>query len=120
MGRHRIGTVEDFPAERGRRVFVEDREIAVFRIDGEFYAIHNVCTHKNLPLHHAGEPRRPNSVIEEGARGVKGRVNAEDCTINCPWHLLEWDLETGYNAATDTSIPTYDVTVEGEEVWLST
>lgn len=60
----------------GRVVELEDRALAVFNLDGEFYVMDNSCLHRGGPL---GEG------ILEGRR------------VTCPWHGWEYDVSTGKN-----------------------
>jgi 3-phenylpropionate/trans-cinnamate dioxygenase ferredoxin subunit len=85
-----VGRVEDFPPGTKNRVEVGGRAIAVFNVDGRFYALRDVCPHMGGVLS-AGE--------------VLGTITAErpgeyefDCNkkyVRCPWHGFEYDLETG-------------------------
>ncbi|GAB3035399.1 hypothetical protein GCM10025298_25670 [Natronobiforma cellulositropha] len=89
---------------------VDGTEIAVFNLGGTFRAILNNCPHKNLPLDPAGSHQL-------GA--VLGAVDEERCTIQCPWHNLEFDLESGHNPVLDRALPTFDVTTnDADEVVL--
>lgn len=117
MGEHRLGTVEEFPENDGVAVEVDGHDIAVFNLDGSFYAIYDRCTHKHAPLHRAGDERF-NS--ERCGSPTKGEIHVEDCSIRCPWHNLKWDLETGQSPATGVALPTFDVEVDDGEVVLFT
>lgn len=114
MTRHEIGSVEDFPVGRGARLDVDGVDIAVFNTGEDIFAVGNNCPHKNLPLHEAGEPRFMGEEFKEkyGGEATRGEVDTEECRIRCPWHYLEWDLETGHNEPTNMRIPTYDITIE--------
>lgn len=118
MSRHEIGTVDEFPAERGTPVTVQGVRLAVFNLGGEFYAVGDNCPHKNLPLHLAGQPRFVGEEIAEkyGGGATRGDVDPDDRSIRCPWHYMEWDLETGCNEPSGKCIPTYPVTVEDDTV----
>lgn len=125
MTRKKIGDVEDFPQRKGVPVDVDGIAIAVFRIDDEFFGIQNRCVHKNLPLHLAGHERVVSAELLETfgfdsdpKEDVRGRINADCASINCPWHLLEWDLESGSNDVMDVSIATYDIEVQDDEVFV--
>lgn len=110
MTRHHIGNIEQFPEGEGRPVTVNNVSIAVFNLDGTLKALHDNCPHKNLPLNKAGT---------DDFGVVRGEVDADNCKIQCPWHRMEFDAETGYNPVLDFQIPTYNVTVTDEgEVYL--
>lgn len=114
MPEYTVGTVSDFPEGEGRAVEAGGLDVAVFNLDGDLYAIHNNCPHKNLPLADAGQRR-----IVEGpdpATETRGDVDETACAIKCPWHRLEWDLTDGHNDLLDYEIPTYEVVVDGGDV----
>jgi nitrite reductase/ring-hydroxylating ferredoxin subunit len=50
------------------------REIVVTKLDGNYYAMDNVCTHAGADLH-------------------EGELNNNELT--CPWHGAKWDIKTG-------------------------
>lgn len=80
-------------------VEVEGRRIALARVDGDFYAIDDVCTHDGGPL---GE----------------GQLYGHQ--IECPRHGARFDVRTGKNLTLPAPLPvdTYPVRVEGELVKL--
>ena len=111
-----LGAVSDFPPGEGVRVNVDGlpAPLAVFNVDGEFYAVPDACPHKGAPLSRAGTtPRGPDDL------GTRGKLDAERRTVSCPWHGLEFDLETGECPATRYRVRSFDVTVEDGDVTLS-
>lgn len=109
----KVAEVDDIPSGEGIGVDVGGIEIAVFNVKNEFYAISNRCAHQRAPLCKAGE-RKINA--EHTWTETRGGVNEDACTVSCPWHLWEWDLETGVHEASDQRIGTFDCKVEGEDV----
>ncbi|MEA2574230.1 MAG: nitrite reductase small subunit, partial [Chloroflexia bacterium] len=75
-------------------------EIAIFNVDGQFYATQNKCTHAGGPLC-------------EG--GLWGDI------IQCPWHGSEFNVRTGEVISGPARVPikTYKVTVEGGLISIS-
>ncbi len=73
-------------------VDVEDTEVAVFNINGKFYAVEDVCTH-------------------DGGTLADGDV--EGCEIECPRHGARFDLRTGEVTAPPAyeDITTYPVRI---------
>jgi 3-phenylpropionate/trans-cinnamate dioxygenase ferredoxin subunit len=74
-------------------VDVDDVEIAVFNVDGEFYAIEDLCSHDLACL-------------------TEGEV--EGCEVTCPIHGARFDVRTG-EALTPPAyepVPTFPVRVE--------
>jgi nitrite reductase (NADH) small subunit len=75
--RVRLAAVEDVPAGEGRVVEAEGKDLALFNVEGTFYAIENACAHRGGPL---------------GEGDLEGRI------VLCPWHAWRWDVTTGANA----------------------
>lgn len=109
----KVATVDEFTEGRGIGVDVGGIEIAVFKIEDDFYAIANRCAHQRAPLCRAGEEKIN---AEHTWSGTRGGVDEEELTVACPWHLWEWDLETGEHAASGKRIGTFDTRVDGEDV----
>ncbi|MFC6873379.1 Rieske (2Fe-2S) protein [Halobellus marinus] len=112
----KVAEIADFEAGNdGIAVDVNGIEIAIFEADGDLYAISNRCSHQNAPLCKAGE-RKINA--DHTWTESRGGVNEEKCTVSCPWHLWEWDLETGKNEVSGERIATFDVAVRDENVFV--
>ena len=91
----RVAAASDVAAGQVRVVQCGDRSLALSNLDGEFYAIDNVCTHDGGPL---GEGRLRN-----------GRVI-------CPRHGAAFDAKTGrvISLPAVRSVQAYTVTVDEE------
>jgi len=50
MARHVVATVDDIPAGQRMLVKVGGREIGIFNIGGEFFAVSNRCPHEGASL----------------------------------------------------------------------
>ena len=76
---------------------VHGQKVAVFNVDGTFYAIGDTCTHRGGPL-------------------SEGEVSGT--TVTCPWHRAQYDLKTGGVLAPPApqGIASYKVVVEGDDV----
>ena len=98
MARVCLGSIKDVPAGEGRVVEAGGRALALFNVDGAFYAIDNTCFHRGGPL---------------GEGELEGKV------VICPWHGWRWDVTTGANvnnpAVKMAAVP---VIVEGDQVWV--
>ena len=82
------------------RVMVGDVPVAIVRSDGEIYAIHDVCSHANVPL-------------------SEGEI--EDQTIECWLHGSRFDLVTGRPTGLPATrpVPVYPVKIDGDDVLVS-
>lgn len=87
--------VGDLPPGQLGLVTLDGEEIAVYNIDGVFYATHNECTHAFGPLN-------------EGELEGNGIV--------CPWHDSCFDVRDGsvIRGPADEALRTYRVVVEGD------
>ena len=94
-----VARIDEIPPGESKIVVVNDKSIAVFNVEGTFYAIYNTCPHEGGPL---GEGR------------LKGYV------VSCPWHDLAFDVRNGQG--TDGGgycVGSYEVRVEGQEVFVA-
>jgi 3-phenylpropionate/trans-cinnamate dioxygenase ferredoxin subunit len=90
MVRHVVAKVEEIPPGSRRVVPVRGRDVVVFNVKGEYFALTDRCPHqggslcrgKLTGLATASEPGR----IRYTRRGE---------VIRCPWHGWEFDLRTG-------------------------
>lgn len=87
--------VEDEPLA----VRLGDEQIALYRLDGEVYATHNVCTHQF-------------ALLSDGYM--------EDGCIECPLHQGKFDIKTGAAMCSPVTqaIRVYPVRVEGDQVMV--
>jgi len=71
-----VGSAEDIPEGTGVQVDVDGRAVAVFNVDGTFYAIDGICLHRGGPV---------------------GEGDLEGTTVTCPWHGFQYNVTTGRN-----------------------
>ena len=69
-----VGQVSDFTPGQGRMVVVGGRDVALFRLGDEFYALDNLCLHRGGPL-------------------CDGDIDNE--VVTCPWHGWSYEIKTG-------------------------
>lgn len=88
-----VAPSKDFLPGTSRRVEIDDVTIAVFNLDGQYYAIEDVCTHDYSPL--------------EG-----GDVEGDE--IICPRHGARFNIKTGeaLTAPAYEPLATFPVRVE--------
>ncbi len=86
------------PGEK-KLVDVAGRAIALFNVEGTFYAIDDVCTHDGGPL-------------------AEGDLSGS--AIECPRHGARFDVRTGKPLCMPAIEPvaTHQVVVQGDEVFL--
>ena len=79
-----VTTVSEVPSGTWRAFPVGDREVVVCNVDGQIYAVDNVCSHDDGPL-------------DEGA--IVG------CEIECPRHGARFDLRNGHVTSPPAFLP---------------
>jgi NAD(P)H-dependent nitrite reductase small subunit len=94
--------LSDIPknGSRGKVIFCEHDEIALFLIQGKVFAISNICPHQASPL------------LSEGM------VDKNSLTIACPLHGWTYRLDNGKSVIGDGSVASYAVKVLENEVWI--
>ena len=82
------------------RVVIDGIPVAIVRSAGEVYAIHDVCSHAEVPL-------------SEG--------DVEDGTVECWLHGSRFDLATGkpIGLPATVPVPVYPVETEGDDVLVA-
>jgi len=96
----RACALSDLPAEGAIGVDIGDVPVAVVRADGEVFALHDVCSHEEVPL-------------SEG--------DIYDHTVECYLHGSCFDLRTGKPTGPPATkpVPTYRVKIEGDDVYVA-
>jgi nitrite reductase/ring-hydroxylating ferredoxin subunit len=93
----KVTRVQDVLPGTGRVVQVGGKALALFNLDGIFYALDNRCTHAGGPL---------------GEGTLEGHV------VTCPWHGSRFDVTNGQVLGPPARRPvaSYAVKVEGRDV----
>lgn len=95
----KVASASDLKPGEGKVVNVNDTDVALFNVNGEFYAINNTCLHKGGPL---------------------GEGFLEDDVVTCPWHGWRYNVKTGANAVIPSAkVAAYKVKVENGNVLVS-
>ena len=83
----------------GRVFDVNGTKVAVFNINGNFYAINNTCPHMGGSL---------------GDGYLSGSI------VTCPLHACEFDVKTGVCPVADNiKVASYKVKIDGEKILVS-
>ena len=89
----------DLKPGENKVVNVDGTDVALFNVDGEFFAISNTCLHRGGPL---------------GEGFLEGDV------VSCPWHGWRYNVKTGQNVMLPTAkVASYAVKIEGDDVLVS-
>ncbi len=95
--RVRVASASEIPPGSMRTVEVEDLEILVANVGGQFHAMGAICTHQEWDL-------------SEGT--------LERSHVTCAGHGSVWNLETGEGVWVRPipPLPVYPVTIQGDDV----
>ena len=95
-----VAKLNEIEEGRVKVVRVEDAPIGVTKVEGEFFAFADVCTHDDGP-------------VAEG--------ELDEYVIECPRHGAKFDIRTGKvkQLPAVVPIPVYAVKVEGDAVLVS-
>lgn len=91
----------DLPAGSVKTVIVGGKAVAIANVDGNFFALDDVCTHAGCSL------------------GGEGFLEGD--TITCSCHGSKFDVKSGKVLALPATVPvnTYPVKVEGEDILIA-
>jgi nitrite reductase/ring-hydroxylating ferredoxin subunit len=93
----KVGTTGDLAPGQGRKVEAGGKKIALFNVDGTYYAIDDTCTHRGGPL-------------------SEGELSGNEVT--CPWHGAIFDVTTGkvLGPPATKGVARYNVRVSGNSI----
>jgi 3-phenylpropionate/trans-cinnamate dioxygenase ferredoxin subunit len=96
----KIATVGELSPGQYKSLEIGDERIALFNIDGKFYALKDMCTHDG-------------GILTGGT--LKGYI------IECPRHGAQFDVRTGavVRLPAYVGVETYSVSVEGNDIFIS-
>ena len=94
-----VADAPDIPPGQGLRVELDDVPVAIWNVDGDFFATADTCTHEEASL-------------SEG--DLWGEV------VECYLHGAQFDVRTGAVLSLPAVLPlaTYPVKVEGEKIYV--
>jgi len=83
---------------RCTEVSIGGKPVALYNVEGTFYATSNTCIHRGGPL-------------------GQGQIH-QGCVV-CPYHMWEFDCATGeYDYDPTKRVPTFEVKVEDGEIYI--
>ena len=88
----------EVPAGEGKTIEAGGQTLALFNVEGTFYAIENTCAHRGGPL---------------------GEGSLEEKMITCPWHAWRFDVTTGVSEVSpDTKVACFPVELRGDDIYV--
>lgn len=93
----KAATTTEIESGQARLVELNGKQIALFNVGGQFFALDNNCTHRSGPL-------------------AEGAVSGNEVT--CPWHGAKFDVRTGevMGPPAPRAVARYGVRVTGTDI----
>ena len=94
-----VARVGDLAPGEMKFVAVDRERVVLANVEGAFYALRDVCGHRNAPL-------------------SRGRLDG--CVIECPLHFAQFDIRTGklVDGPVSADVPVYQVRIEDSTIYL--
>ena len=94
-----VAKAGDVPPGSMTVVAIDRERIMLANVDGQFFALRDMCGHRNAPL-------------------SRGRLDG--CIVECPLHFAQFDVRTGklVDGPISADVPVYEVRVEGDTVFV--
>jgi nitrite reductase/ring-hydroxylating ferredoxin subunit len=93
----KIANTEDVPEGHGIAAEAAGRKVALFHVDGKYFAVDGTCTHRGGPL-------------------AEGELNGN--VVTCPWHGANFDVTSGeaLSPPAQSGVTCYKVQLDGSEI----
>lgn len=92
-----VAASEALPDKNAISVWVDDVELALFKVDNEWFAVDGRCPH-------------------QGASLADGCLEAT--TVSCPWHGWKFDLRTGQGDRPQAKLRTFAIRLDEQGLWI--
>ena len=95
----KVATVQEIPAGQAKKVRIGNKDVAIFNMNGTFFALDDSCPHRGGPL-------------------SEGEIEGAD--VICPWHGARFSLTTGAHLCppANRGVSAYKVQVVGDDVQI--
>ncbi len=94
----KVANASEVPAGKAKAVTANGTAIALYNVNGKFYATQNNCLHRGGPL---------------------GEGTLDNETITCPWHGWQYNVKDGQNKANPAiKLKLFRTEVKGEEIYV--
>lgn len=100
MAKVKVAKVNDVGEGELKKVMLGNEPVALFKVDGKFYATTNICAHEQCEL--------------DENHAIHGDI------VECTCHGSQYEIKTGANVLPPASEPlkTYKLTIENGDVYV--
>ena len=93
-----IADVKEVPVGHAGEFVVAGRIIALYNVEGEYFALDGICPHQGGPL---------------------GKGELSGCIVTCPWHGFQFDVRSGeHQTSKQLRQPAFMVKLEGSKIYI--
>jgi nitrite reductase/ring-hydroxylating ferredoxin subunit len=94
-----VATIADIPSGGMKCVAIDRERVLLAHVEGRFYALRDICGHRNAPL-------------------SRGRLAGH--IVECPLHFATFDVRSGklVDGPISADVAAYEVRVEGDTVFV--
>jgi nitrite reductase/ring-hydroxylating ferredoxin subunit len=115
----KIGSTDEVMKAGKLVVSANGKEVGIFHFRGKFYAWLNRCPHQGGPVCQGRMFNLVEEVVDETQCSHGRTYNQEKLNIVCPWHGVEFDVETGRSTCAQRfSLRPVKLFVEQDQVHL--
>lgn len=95
----KLGSKENITPGKGKEFTVNGRAVAVFNVNGNYYATEALCRHQDGPL-------------------ADGTLQGE--IVECPWHFWHYNVKSGelLDYLKGVKLTTYSVEVRNNDIYI--
>ncbi len=95
----KLGSSESVSTGKGKEFTVNGKRIAVFNVNGNYYAMEALCRHQDGPL-------------------ADGTLKED--IVECPWHFWHYNVKTGelLDYLKGVKLTTYSVEVKDNDIYV--
>ena len=95
----RVAQKDEIPVGKGREYDIDGKKVAIFNVNGKYYATEALCRHQDGPL-------------------AEGKLIGE--IVECPWHFWHYNVRTGelLDFLKDVKLDTYKVEVRDDGIYI--
>ncbi len=98
MAKVKACKVNDVQEGRGKVIFANGKEVALFKVNGQFFAMDNTCPHQG---------------------GSLGDGSLNNDIVTCPLHAWQFNVKTGTSLLLEhIKLDSYKIEVHGEDVFI--
>ncbi|MBI3988408.1 MAG: non-heme iron oxygenase ferredoxin subunit [candidate division NC10 bacterium] len=93
----KVATTDQVPVGEAKLIGIDEKQVALFNLDGAYYILDDTCPHQGGPL--------SEGFVEEGI-------------VTCPWHGAKFNVKTGEvtGPPARSGVARYNVRVQGSDI----